>query len=76
MGCSQLFRFELAGFFSNSNPHVSSLDKLMILLGLTILGILEISVMVVNGYNDLEIYLTLMATGAILGYVKGKFFRD
>lgn len=48
----------------------------MIFLYLTILAILEISVMVVNGYSDTTIYLTLMLTGAILGYVKGKFFHD
>lgn len=52
------------------------MKPLFIFLGLIVIAILEISLMVVHGYGDLTIYLTLMATGAILGGIKGWFFYD
>lgn len=52
------------------------MKTLLLYLSLTGIGVLEVSGMIVNGYSDQTIFLTMLATGAILGFIKGTFFYD
>ena len=52
------------------------MKMLLSMFGATIIGILVMSAMIVNGYADITIFLTMLLIGGILGGIKGFFFYD
>lgn len=52
------------------------MKRLMLYVGLISISVLVTSVMITMGYSPLTNFLLSMAIGAILGFIKGKYFYD